>query len=406
MENLLGIYKAYADFTATNQFLGAAVAAGVVGGCAWIFRSLPQKIWRLILARTTATTVLHSDSNWRNRENFEKFCCWAKDRVNSYDNSVRITFDSEDRIVPSFGYGRHWFRYDGCLYWISLTVSENSSTSGNIKETIQIRCLSLSRKPMLKLMANVFAQPTDKKSSIFNYQNGFWQRNFVPPRTLMGVVTTDNLGEQILANIRKFISERSWYERTGVAYKLCIMLHGEPGTGKTSLIRALGTELNRFVYTLNLGQVTDDEFVEAIRKMKPGSILSLEDVDCVGSTLTRKKTEPGGSPVENKEENIKSVSLSGVLNTLDGLIPLDDVIVIMTTNHLGKIDPAMLRRGRTDYTHEIVALNEPAVNRLSQFLYGRPVKFSGRIKGCDLQHIAIENKANFDGFSSALTLHK
>ena len=128
------------------------------------------------------------------------------------------------------------------------------------------------------------------------------------------------------------------------------MLHGPPGTGKSSFIKALAGALdyNICIIHLNESNMTDDRLNYLFSVLPDRSFLLLEDIDAL-FTETRQ-------------------TFSGLLNALDGVGSSEERLVFMTTNHLEKIDSALLRPGRVDVTHYIgLATTEQIIHMFRQF---------------------------------------
>merc|ERR1712195_97546 len=142
----------------------------------------------------------------------------------------------------------------------------------------------------------------------------------------------------------------------GVPYRRGYLLHGPPGTGKTSFTQAVAGELNLNICYLNLsgGTLADDSVNSLLNEAPPSSIILLEDID--GIFVER-------SSVQKKSRG-RQVSFSGLLNALDGVRSQEGRILFMTTNHREKLDPALLRCGRADYH---VKLDYASANQMQNF---------------------------------------
>ncbi len=116
---------------------------------------------------------------------------------------------------------------------------------------------------------------------------------------------------------------------------------------------------------MNLASVhSDRELDSAFANTRRQTILLIEDIDATGSTSTREAITqnaiPHGYPAPTDPQ--ESVSLSGLLNAIDGVASPDGLILFMTTNHVERLDPAMIRPGRVDI-QEYVGLSSPAEAR-------------------------------------------
>lgn len=143
--------------------------------------------------------------------------------------------------------------------------------------------------------------------------------------------------------------------------KLGLLFHGIPGTGKTTLIKAISNYTKRDIIYINLKTITDSETLENIFFNKTVSsfhipfnkrIYVIEDIDA-DSDITHSRTEQKEKEHEQKniillseENDTKTLTLKDLLQLFDGVIELKDVIYIFTTNHIEKLDPALIRPGR------------------------------------------------------------
>ena len=172
-------------------------------------------------------------------------------------------------------------------------------------------------------------------------------------------VHLDGMERETLEYIKKFLlpETKKSYKEKGIPYKKNILMEGYPGTGKTSLIFALASELKYNVAFLNFNKDVDDNaFMRAIRRLPKKSILVLEDIDVL---FKERKTN-------DSFKNI--ISFSALLNTLDGLAFKQDMITIMTTNYECNLDSALKRPGRVDKViHFDFAKESQVRNMFSKF---------------------------------------
>jgi chaperone BCS1 len=92
--------------------------------------------------------------------------------------------------------------------------------------------------------------------------------------------------------------------------------------------------------------------LNAVNKVPANSVLLFEDIDCMKGSQSRGGADSGKEQdkAANTQENTQTgVTLSGLLNVLDGFYAPTGVVFVMTTNHIDKLDAALLRPGRIDY---------------------------------------------------------
>ncbi|GLJ34244.1 hypothetical protein SUGI_0688090 [Cryptomeria japonica] len=196
------------------------------------------------------------------------------------------------------------------------------------------------------------------KSHSYEDRNRVWTPMvFEHPATFETLALDPEVKDDIMEDCRKFSQRESYYKKVGRAWKRGYLLYGPPGTGKSSMIAAISNFLEYDIYDLELTEVKSNT---ELRKLLIGttnkSIIVIEDIDCSLDLSDRKKKAKKKSKEEQnpkKEENDNDdsrVTLSGVLNFTDGLWSCcgSEKIIIFTTNHVDRLDPALLRSGRMD----------------------------------------------------------
>jgi chaperone BCS1 len=160
----------------------------------------------------------------------------------------------------------------------------------------------------------------------------------------------------IMDDLDAFRSGKDYYARIGKAWKRGYLLYGPPGTGKSTMVAAMANYLEYDVYNIELTSVaTNVELQRLFIETKGRSIIVVEDIDCAAD-LTAKRVEkkpPSASVAAGDEEAAaaaRKMTLSGLLNAVDGLWSAcgGERIIVFTTNHVERLDPALIRRGRMD----------------------------------------------------------
>ena len=175
---------------------------------------------------------------------------------------------------------------------------------------------------------------------------GEWMRyNKIPSRTLDTVYFDEKLKIKLRADITDFLKKEKEYDEFGIPYKKNYLLTGIPGSGKTSIIKAMCREIGYSLCIFSINHDVDNNTaLAAFRDIPPKSVLLFEDIDC----LFEKRT----SSTENKSQ----FTFSHLLNLLDGVFSRKGLISFITTNHPENLDHALLRQGRTDM---IIHMNYP-----------------------------------------------
>ncbi|XP_059279072.1 protein HYPER-SENSITIVITY-RELATED 4-like [Lycium ferocissimum] len=163
------------------------------------------------------------------------------------------------------------------------------------------------------------------------------------PATFNTMAMEPEMKKDLIEDLDMFVSRKDYYRRVGKAWKRGYLLYGPPGTGKSSLVAAMANYLKFDVYDLDLREVQCNS---DLRRLLIGSanhsILVIEDIDCNVGLQNREN--------ENETTEDDKITLSGLLNFIDGLWSScgDERIIVFTTNHKDRLDPALLRPGRMD----------------------------------------------------------
>lgn len=169
--------------------------------------------------------------------------------------------------------------------------------------------------------------------------------NLEHPSTFETLAMEPEMKNVIIEDLNMFVKRREFYKKVGRAWKRGYLLYGPPGTGKSSLIAAMANYLKFDIFDLQLGNIVrDSDLRKLLLATANRSILVIEDIDCSIDIPERRHGEG------RKQQNDIQLTLSGLLNFIDGLWSScgDERIIIFTTNHKERLDPALLRPGRMD----------------------------------------------------------
>ena len=193
------------------------------------------------------------------------------------------------------------------------------------------------------------------QSCLFVYNDGWDRVEGYAPRLLDSVILQPGEKEHLIEDIGRFRKSKRRYQRLGVPYHRGYLLYGPPGTGKTSVVSAVAGYFGLSIYSINLADLNDRTLMNAVNLVMPNSVLLFEDIDCMKSGTSRvpanTRTNEGKQGADGKESatDRNGVTLSGLLNVLDGFYAPTNVLFMMTTNRIEMLDGALLRPGRIDY---------------------------------------------------------
>lgn len=259
-----------------------------------------------------------------------------------------------------------WHRKQDSRSTINLTPSRIVEAT--------LHCFARTTAPIKQLIETAAAYHENRSAGLANiyrpcsakqraHSDCLWRFNVARPSWPMKTVILDEMKiETLVSDIKEYLlpATRKWYSQRGIPYRRGYLFHGPPGTSKSSLSFALAGVLNLDIYCLSLTEksLMEDDLSELFESLPRQCILILEDIDTAG--LQRRDDKAIG--VQNDKDEVVDVSgrkggakegnhgisLSGLLNAIDGVASNEGRVLIMTTNDVGALDQALLRPGRID----------------------------------------------------------
>ena len=235
---------------------------------------------------------------------------------------------------------------------VLFTVLTIKYSEPEAKEYLITKCYDWYRK-------NYLTKKEEEHINVYvNDNHGYFDKsNSIPERSLETIYIPEKQKIRIRDRIDTFLKKetRDLFVKMGRSYKLIILLHGPPGTGKSSLIKSLASEFKKNICLyMNNRKYQDTDFFSSLRNLREDSFLVFEDADCIFNTEN----------VEGKS----GLTFSAVLNTFDGLAsPVSGakpLVVFVTTNHLDKLDKRLIRPGRIDMFEEIGEMKKTEIIKM------------------------------------------
>ncbi|KAL9107473.1 MAG: hypothetical protein Q9227_007670 [Pyrenula ochraceoflavens] len=331
----------------------------------------------------------------------------------------------EAKVPPRFEphTGHHWFWWRG--HYIQFRRDKETVLGGVVRglisdqEKIVLTVLGRSTQPLKELIVEardrylsresaktVVRRPSPKEQRGRGRQA--WTKVATRPSRPMATVVLD--AEQksaILHDVNEYLHPATprWYSNRGIPYRRGYLFHGPPGTGKTSLSFAIAGVFGLDIYCISLldPQLGEEDLGLLFNSLPRRCVVLLEDIDSAG--LHRKKTEAEEEAEAAKEEkdgknndssamiakevakafknvneqnqrrnksngpNTDGISLSGLLNAIDGVASHEGRVLVMTTNFPEKLDEALVRPGRVDMKIQFTKATKEQIRQLFLRMY-------------------------------------
>ncbi|VDO04077.1 unnamed protein product [Rodentolepis nana] len=291
---------------------------------------------------------------------------------------IKAAFD----FIPSTGI--HYIFHQGRILRVERVRSQQSLQGASVApfESVTLTTLGFDTKIFTDILeeSRQAAFLKDEGWTVIYKAFGAEWRQFGyprPRRPLNSVVLGEGVAETITADIKEFINSSTWYSARGIPYRRGYLLYGPPGCGKSSFITALAGHLEYNICVLNLSEMgmSADRLDHLLTHAPLQSIILLEDIDA--ALPSREENVDMGQRYGRAYEGMSCLTMSGLLNALDGVASTDGRILFMTTNYFNRLDPALIRPGRVDFKTEIGLCTEDQLRRMFCRFYPHGTEVNG-----------------------------
>lgn len=277
----------------------------------------------------------------------------------------------EFMYVPGIGKHYIWFKKRPVIIELldgaTMPVRSTSLPRSVTEQIYEITVIGRGRNVLEALIKAIveIRKSDNTKSTILNIyswrQQAWFYGSQKKKRELSTVYVDDGLRDNLIKDMSWFMNNEAWYHTRGIPYHRGYLLYGPPGTGKTTLATALAGHFDRPICIINLTTIgDDDELMTSFTSAPKDAIILIEDVDTF--KISNKRSSRSDNPTSTPSE--RGVTLSGLLNAIDGVAASEGRILVMTTNYYEKLDSALIRGGRVDKKIAIGPLTASSVEHM------------------------------------------
>lgn len=365
------MYDEILNIIQTNEFFQGGFLVALVSAMFMYVRSIPKRLYYFYNRYTTLYFSLPDSTPEFN---------WLSQYVNDLYKDSNY---GEYTVINRKGYcytsiGDHRYYRISRLCWVKFifTSRELDSKAGGddaLAYSTSLKFYGLGKRAALQELLTTSKKlygPKKERRSVKRWDDGWWQTLCDVPSRTMETVYSDAMSF-VYDDIQKFYGQRETYEQKGIPFRRGFLLHGPPGTGKTSSISALANELDLDICLVNLTTTSGSSLMSALSS--DDKLFVFEDIDGISSARARAE-----KPEDEEDELFKQMSISELLNAIDGQLTGQNLIFFFTTNHPDKLDAALMRPGRIDQKVLFGYMNQSEFEQMVYKYFGRDCEGSVR----------------------------
>jgi hypothetical protein len=384
---LRNIYTYINELVNHNETASALLITGLTATVVAILIGLTKLLKEFILRNYTTTLIVDSSDSIFDVISVELATSEESLRVFNV-KGYKAKSGQDKPFTKTIGVGLHLVVYESTPMLIQVTQIDKAG-NWQVLYNMKISKLGKSHSVFNKLLTKASSETEVGYVKVYQQERGT-DRKYIttqPHRYLNSVFLPKDIEDKLISAIDTFKSSEEWYIKNNIPYQLGILIHGVPGSGKTTLSRAIASLFPERDIVLTS---STNEFKDAC--LASNGIIIAEEIDTMMIAKRDLDDEDDSSQTKvNTLYNSLGVSILGnVLSSLDGVVHNHGRIFVATTNNIDALDSAMLRPGRIDLVLELNEMDTHQYQKMIKHFFDVYVDVSDKTMKCKTTPVYVQ----------------
>lgn len=408
----------FTNLMMSNALFSGGLMLGMFGVILAYARFLMAMLWQYVVGMFVVRLEIHQTDEcfvwmlqWLQTENGLRNHSGKHIEVRTVRSSSSIRRHHGTNVKPMLVFAQannsvDWvrFRHNGVSHkiWVSRSQLSGPPTMGHTnigeptlepRQSIMLSTIGRNTEVLRALCRSAMDEslrPLAGTVNIFNTlgYDGWALADPKARRQFSSVVLPRGQAQMLVNDAITFFSSEKWYAERGLPFRRGYLLEGKPGSGKSSTVFALASRLGLSIcmLSLNTRHLDDATLARTFNTVPARSIVLLEDIDAaIGPRRDDDDDDDSkSSSKKRRQQSTSQVTLSGLLQALDGVASGEGRLLIMSTNCVEDLDPALIRAGRVDVRVTFGYATEEQIRRLFARFYWRANPATASVKAKEL----------------------